>query len=65
MKGKNIMKTSTKWPAPLDIGSHLNAGPQARREAGAQRMLYAVAYMLLLGWLPYLYPVASAGLPAS
>jgi hypothetical protein len=36
-----------------------NAVRQARREAAAQRTLYAVAPK------PYLYPVASAGLPAS
>jgi len=32
---------------------------------GGQRTLYAVVSMPLLVWLRYLYPVASAGLPAS
>ena len=30
------------------------ASHQARREAAAERTLYAVACMLLLGWLRYL-----------
>src|SRR5437870_9487691 len=38
------MKTSKKLLPTLDIGSHSNAGHQARREAGAQRRLDAVAF---------------------
>jgi len=45
---KDIMNTSKTLLPTLDIGSHSsNATRQARRAAGAQRTLYAVACMPL------------------
>jgi hypothetical protein len=44
-KGKNEDADGKKLLPTLDIRSHSNAGHQARREAEAERKLYAVACM--------------------
>jgi len=38
-KGKKHDEDLKKWLTTLDIGSHINAGPQLLPEAGAQRTL--------------------------
>jgi hypothetical protein len=47
-KGKKHDADVKKLLPTLDIGSHSNAGHQARREAEAKRKLYAVACMRVI-----------------
>jgi hypothetical protein len=48
---KGIKKLENNCEPTLDIGSHINAGHQARRVAAArhERRLFAVACMPMLG----------------